>query len=185
MLGCFFHRPVFQPVACWFWSLLLLPVYLYLRTNRPASCSIAMSGRPSLRNCLQSELHPSVPEKHIYPISEAGTEGTDTTPSTLSDPTVLDTRRNDFQNRRGTSSVTGKRSVNAKVAIPRLNHPVAQHDPGRVSRACHNCHKQKNKCSGDRPSCRRCLEINVSCVYTIGKREKNAKCVAFLIPFII
>ncbi|KAJ5505878.1 hypothetical protein N7453_004835 [Penicillium expansum] len=64
--------------------------------------------------------------------------------------------------------------MNPKVAIPRLDLPLASNN-GRVSRACHNCRKQKNKCSGHRPSCLRCQEANVLCVYVDGKRERNAR----------
>ncbi|KOS42460.1 hypothetical protein ACN38_g6656 [Penicillium nordicum] len=74
----------------------------------------------------------------------------------------------------GTPRVSGEQPTNAKVAIPRLELPLASNN-GRVSRACHNCRKQKNKCSGHRPSCLRCQETNVLCVYVDGKRERNAR----------
>lgn len=74
----------------------------------------------------------------------------------------------------GTPRVSGEQPMNAKVAIPRLDLPLASNN-GRVSRACHNCRKQKNKCSGHRPSCLRCQEANVLCVYVDGKRERNAR----------
>ncbi|KAK3398241.1 hypothetical protein B0T20DRAFT_461003 [Sordaria brevicollis] len=35
----------------------------------------------------------------------------------------------------------------------------------RVSIACHNCRNRKSRCDGQHPSCGRCEELNVSCVY--------------------
>ncbi|CAG8230112.1 unnamed protein product [Penicillium olsonii] len=127
-----------------------------------------MSGRPSLNNSLPPELHPSGRNEYT---SFAAREDLDTSPSTPSDVATLDTPTN---TRDPGKHRTADQFANAKVAIPRLELPAISHN-GRVSRACHNCRKQKNKCSGERPTCQRCQELNIPCVYVDGKRERNAK----------
>ncbi|CAG8069491.1 unnamed protein product [Penicillium salamii] len=129
-----------------------------------------MSGRPSLTHSLQPEPHPSARNDYAF---FAASEDTDTSPSTPSELVNFDTHRDDTRDPRNKARITDQ-SANAKVAIPRLDLPVASSN-GRVSRACHNCRKQKNKCSGERPSCQRCQEASVPCVYVDGKRERNAK----------
>lgn len=133
------------------------------------------SGRPPLHHLLTTKLHASIQTNDRVPITKAPKD-TDTPPSPSSEPAPFDKHTEDLIDPRGASRVTGEQAVNAKVAIPRLDLPVATPN-GRVSRACHNCRKQKNKCSGHQPSCLRCQETNVACVYVDGKRERNAKCV--------
>ncbi|KAI8660008.1 hypothetical protein NCS56_01219400 [Fusarium sp. Ph1] len=38
--------------------------------------------------------------------------------------------------------------------------------PGRPSKACGTCKKQKIRCSGERPRCRRCTRLNHRCIYS-------------------
>lgn len=64
---------------------------------------------------------------------------------------------------------------NAKVPIARLTPPNNKSSGGRVSQACENCHAQKAKCSGNRPTCHRCQETAVPCNYGDRKREKTLK----------
>ncbi|CAG8904786.1 unnamed protein product [Penicillium egyptiacum] len=129
-----------------------------------------MSGRPSLRHSSRSNPLPSTPQNDndhfIYDTAER--ESSEASPLTPRESTVFGA----YPPWR-TSRVSGEHPMNAKVAIPRLDPPLASSN-GRVSRACHNCRKQKNKCSGHRPSCLRCQEANVLCVYVDGKRERNA-----------
>ncbi|KAJ5972301.1 uncharacterized protein N7479_002219 [Penicillium vulpinum] len=132
-----------------------------------------MSQRPSLHHSPQSETHPSVPhdDKESFTYDTAAVESREASPLTRLDSTVFNTYYP-----WNTSRVTGEQPVNAKVAIPRLDLPLVSNN-GRVSRACHNCRKQKNKCSGHQPSCLRCQEAGVLCVYVDGKRERNARSV--------
>ncbi|KAL7936549.1 hypothetical protein V8C35DRAFT_295798 [Trichoderma chlorosporum] len=44
-----------------------------------------------------------------------------------------------------------------------------------VAAACNACRKQKTKCSGDRPSCRRCLQRNSECRYTTKPGETTSQ----------
>ncbi|KAJ5346126.1 hypothetical protein N7452_004130 [Penicillium brevicompactum] len=64
---------------------------------------------------------------------------------------------------------------NTKVQIPRIAHPGNLATSGRVSRACENCRAQKAKCSGHRPTCDRCKDAGVRCLYGDRKGEKMAK----------
>ncbi|KAJ5340277.1 hypothetical protein N7541_009401 [Penicillium brevicompactum] len=64
---------------------------------------------------------------------------------------------------------------NTKVQIPRIAHPGNLATSGRVSRACENCREQKAKCSGHRPTCDRCKDAGVRCLYGDRKGEKMAK----------
>jgi hypothetical protein len=135
-----------------------------------------MSERPASHSL--PEFHPSSPqqdEKSSDPIIE---DENISPYNTLYSETVGE-HSDDVRDPWSTSRLTAaERVVNGKVAIPRLDRPVASHN-GRVTRACHNCHKQKSKCSGHRPSCMRCQEINIPCVYVDGKRERYAKYVTF------
>ncbi|KAJ5823212.1 hypothetical protein N7447_005552 [Penicillium robsamsonii] len=127
-----------------------------------------MSG--PLDHAWQSEPHPSVQgEKDPITYDTAAAENEEVSPLTRPDWTVFGTCYP-----RSTPRVIVEQPVNAKVAIPRLDLPLVSNN-GRVSRACHNCRKQKNKCSGHRPSCLRCEEANVLCVYVDRKRERNAR----------
>ncbi|KAF4963112.1 hypothetical protein FSARC_8825 [Fusarium sarcochroum] len=48
--------------------------------------------------------------------------------------------------------------------------------PGRPSRACDICKKQKIRCTGERPSCKRCLRLKNQCQYdsnTVRVRERR------------
>ncbi|KAJ5244720.1 hypothetical protein N7489_004816, partial [Penicillium chrysogenum] len=62
-----------------------------------------------------------------------------------------------------------------KIAIPRGRNRRIWTSNSRVSRACDICREQKVKCSGDRPACRRCHEGDITCIYTDGKREEEAR----------
>ncbi|CAP93026.1 Pc16g03560 [Penicillium rubens Wisconsin 54-1255] len=62
-----------------------------------------------------------------------------------------------------------------KIAIPRGPDRRIWKSNRRVSRACDICREQKVKCSGDRPACRRCHEGDITCIYTDGKREEEAR----------
>ncbi|KAJ5272251.1 hypothetical protein N7524_005520 [Penicillium chrysogenum] len=130
-----------------------------------------MSGRPSLRHSSRSDPLPSAPHNDndhlIYDTAEF--ESSEASALTPRESTVFGAYPS-----WSTPGVAGEQPMNAKVAIPRLEPPLANSN-GRVSRACHNCRKQKNKCSGHRPSCIRCQEANVLCVYVDGKRERNAR----------
>ncbi|KAJ5771458.1 uncharacterized protein N7511_003509 [Penicillium nucicola] len=64
---------------------------------------------------------------------------------------------------------------NTKVQIPRIAHPGNLATSGRVSRACENCREQKAKCSGHRPTCDRCKDADVRCLYGGRKGDKIAK----------
>lgn len=131
-----------------------------------------MSRRPSLGHSSQSEPLPSVQnDKDPSPYDTAELENREASPLTpLESTSTVFGAYHPWS----TSRVAGEQPMNAKVAIPRLDLPLASNN-GRVSRACHNCRKQKNKCSGHRPSCLRCQESNVLCVYVDGKRERNAR----------
>ncbi|KAL4943908.1 hypothetical protein BDV06DRAFT_124679 [Aspergillus oleicola] len=65
--------------------------------------------------------------------------------------------------------------LNNKVAIPRSANSAAVSNRGRVSRACENCRDQKAKCSGQRPTCQRCQDAEIQCLYVDRKREKLAR----------
>ncbi|KGO78389.1 Transcription factor, fungi [Penicillium italicum] len=142
-------------------------------TSVLVSGQVAMSGRPSLDHSSQSESLPSVSKNDKDPFT-AEPESREASPLT-----PLETTSTAFGAYYpwSKSQVTGEQPMNPKVAIPRLDLPLASNNSnnGRVSRACHNCRKQKNKCSGHRPSCLRCQEANVLCVYVDGKRERNAR----------
>ena len=62
-----------------------------------------------------------------------------------------------------------------KVAISRIPRPAIEPSNRRVSRACDPCREQKAKCSGHQPSCQRCYATGAICVYTDGKRAREAK----------
>ena len=134
-----------------------------------------MSGSPSRRSSRSDNL-PNVPrdDKDSFNYDPTELDSGEASPLTTRESTVLGAHRPWDKSR-----VTGEQPMNSKVAIPRLNLPLVG-STGRVSQACHNCRKQKNKCSGHRPSCLRCQEANVLCVYVDGKRERNARCVILL-----
>ncbi|KAL6699759.1 hypothetical protein J3F84DRAFT_361663 [Trichoderma pleuroticola] len=54
--------------------------------------------------------------------------------------------------------------------------PVAKRQ-NMVAAACSTCRKQKTKCSGDRPTCSRCIQRNSECHYTTqpGETESQAR----------
>ncbi|KAK8176232.1 hypothetical protein BC567DRAFT_87920 [Phyllosticta citribraziliensis] len=67
----------------------------------------------------------------------------------------------------------------AKVAIPPLRHrihtpPIAT-DKKRTAKACAECRSRKIKCSGRQPTCDHCDQLQISCVYNDGKRERHKK----------
>lgn len=64
----------------------------------------------------------------------------------------------------------------AKVAIPRATNLSEQSNVNkRVGHACESCREQKTKCSGDRPTCQRCQDLGLTCLYGDRKRERTAK----------
>lgn len=64
----------------------------------------------------------------------------------------------------------------AKVAIPRAPSLLEQSNVNkRVGHACESCREQKTKCSGDRPTCQRCQDLGLTCLYGDRKRERTAK----------
>ncbi|EED13436.1 C6 transcription factor, putative [Talaromyces stipitatus ATCC 10500] len=64
----------------------------------------------------------------------------------------------------------------AKVAIPRAPNLSEQSNVNRrVGHACESCREQKTKCSGDRPTCQRCQDLGLTCLYGDRKRERTAK----------
>lgn len=66
-------------------------------------------------------------------------------------------------------------AVNPKVAIPRNVQINTITSSGRVNQACDNCREQKAKCSGNRPTCQRCEDAGVCCVYGDRKRVRMLK----------
>ena len=64
----------------------------------------------------------------------------------------------------------------SRVPIPRVSSVNTRSGSRRVSRACKNCRQHKAKCDGQQPSCQRCLDASVRCVYDDTKREKAVKC---------
>jgi hypothetical protein len=62
-----------------------------------------------------------------------------------------------------------------KRAISRIPRPAIEPSNRRVSRACDPCREQKAKCSGHQPRCQRCHATGAICVYTDGKRAREAK----------
>ncbi|KAJ5550188.1 hypothetical protein N7461_004886 [Penicillium sp. DV-2018c] len=66
-------------------------------------------------------------------------------------------------------------SQNPKVPIPRTSIPTERSNRCRVSQACKPCHGLKTKCSGHRPTCRRCEELQLDCNYGDRKRERTAR----------
>lgn len=64
----------------------------------------------------------------------------------------------------------------AKVAIPRAPNLSEQSNVNkRVGHACESCREQKTKCSGNRPTCQRCQDLGLTCLYGDRKRERTAK----------
>uniref|UniRef100_A0A093VJT8 Putative transcriptional regulatory protein C3C7.04 n=1 Tax=Talaromyces marneffei PM1 TaxID=1077442 RepID=A0A093VJT8_TALMA len=74
------------------------------------------------------------------------------------------------------SSLSRAGGGTAKVAIPRAANLVEQANLNkRVGHACESCRDQKTKCSGDRPTCQRCQDLGLTCLYGDRKRERTAK----------
>ncbi|CZR39140.1 uncharacterized protein FPRO_05668 [Fusarium proliferatum ET1] len=46
--------------------------------------------------------------------------------------------------------------------------------PGRPSKACDVCKKQKIRCSGERPSCKRCVRLKNTCQYDTSRTHSRA-----------
>ncbi|KAL1965844.1 hypothetical protein VTN77DRAFT_5165 [Rasamsonia byssochlamydoides] len=68
------------------------------------------------------------------------------------------------------------RFASSKVAIPRATITADQpSSTRRVGHACEACREQKTKCSGDRPTCKRCQDLGITCTYGDRKRERTAK----------
>jgi Fungal Zn(2)-Cys(6) binuclear cluster domain len=69
-----------------------------------------------------------------------------------------------------------------KVAIPRLQQKGESAGGGaklggrhRVMHACEPCRSRKTKCSGEKPSCKHCIDFKVTCTYADGKRDRAKK----------
>ncbi|GKZ47415.1 hypothetical protein AbraIFM66951_010781 [Aspergillus brasiliensis] len=62
-----------------------------------------------------------------------------------------------------------------KVAIPRITCASSQLQVRRCTKACGPCRQRKTKCDGNKPVCRPCVDHNVSCFYTDGKRVRDRK----------
>jgi hypothetical protein len=62
-----------------------------------------------------------------------------------------------------------------KIAIPRSSNFELLPSKRRVSRACDPCREQKTKCTGQRPSCQRCRQCDITCIYSDKKRERDVK----------
>lgn len=69
----------------------------------------------------------------------------------------------------------------AKIAIPRLPRDTDWSssagssflgDKHRVPHACVECRTRKTKCSGERPSCKHCLDFKILCSYPNARRDK-------------
>ncbi|KAJ5779361.1 hypothetical protein N7457_007081 [Penicillium paradoxum] len=116
-----------------------------------SGCEVAMSGRPSLHHSSRSETDPSVSqseETNLSPHDAAALKSREVSPST-----PLETKG--FGTYGSASRIVSDQPLNAKVAIPRLDLPLAN-SSGR--------------------------EANVLCLYVDGKRERNAKFVTLLDP---
>ncbi|KAL1978260.1 hypothetical protein VTN31DRAFT_1119 [Thermomyces dupontii] len=64
-----------------------------------------------------------------------------------------------------------------KVQIPRLQrtNPAkssASSERQRVSHACEQCRRRKSKCDGVQPTCSRCRDNNLACVYADSKKDR-------------
>ncbi|KNE60744.1 hypothetical protein AMAG_06106, partial [Allomyces macrogynus ATCC 38327] len=53
---------------------------------------------------------------------------------------------------------------------------------GRIAQACIVCRKKKTKCSGERPSCRYCLDSGFPCSYAAPKRRGPPRKMPALLP---
>ncbi|KAJ5653675.1 hypothetical protein N7490_000678 [Penicillium lividum] len=73
------------------------------------------------------------------------------------------------------SSNPGEWPRNSKVPIPRSAQAATSTSTGRTSRACQNCREQKAKCSGHHPTCNRCEDAGIKCVYSDRKKDKIEK----------
>lgn len=67
-----------------------------------------------------------------------------------------------------------------KVAIPRRSNPEIVTSNKRVGRACDPCRENKAKCTGQHPSCQRCRQSDITCIYSDKKRQRDAKFVCIV-----
>jgi hypothetical protein len=63
------------------------------------------------------------------------------------------------------STTPGSGTDTSPTAVPRK----------RGSRACDACRAQKSQCSGDSPSCSRCLRLEMPCIYSLSIRQYKAQ----------
>ncbi|POS74290.1 hypothetical protein DHEL01_v207312 [Diaporthe helianthi] len=72
--------------------------------------------------------------------------------------------------------------VKIQRVIPTKERTEAGTPRKRAQQACVRCNKQKTKCSGDSPRCKRCKDNNFPCMYTRGKRRFSHPLVHLLEP---
>ncbi|KAH8703475.1 hypothetical protein BGW36DRAFT_423037 [Talaromyces proteolyticus] len=60
-----------------------------------------------------------------------------------------------------------------RVERQRYAHEINQ-GPGPQHSACENCRLKKLRCSGTRPSCHRCQETSIKCIFETPPKSKNA-----------
>ncbi|KAJ9289377.1 transcriptional regulator family: Fungal Specific TF [Paecilomyces variotii] len=66
--------------------------------------------------------------------------------------------------------------MGVKVAIPRISTSgPAMQRRRRAPRACEQCRQRKIKCTAETPSCRQCLDLNLHCAYSEGKRVREQR----------
>lgn len=53
------------------------------------------------------------------------------------------------------------------------SHPPTVIPRKRGRSACHHCHERKIRCSGELPRCRRCLSLDLECVYPPRKKARS------------
>ena len=49
----------------------------------------------------------------------------------------------------------------------------------RVAQACEQCRRRKIKCSGERPKCKNCSDLDSECVYVTGRRDHTKQYVCY------
>ena len=66
----------------------------------------------------------------------------------------------------------GKR---ASESTPRLLSNKAIEKSTRISHACELCREKRARCTGERPTCQRCIKLGVECRYGLAKNDKRRK----------
>ncbi|KAJ9104788.1 hypothetical protein QFC19_003929 [Naganishia cerealis] len=104
------------------------------------------SQRPTLQSLMSAS---------AYETDESG----DDPPSRFVDPQKLTTVRHRMQDEHDSASQARSADDPAQGKDPQNKGPK------RGARACTNCRKGKNRCEGDGPACRRCLQHGLQCVF--------------------